>query len=238
MSDFDELSRSNWRQRKARRRRSTHYDDDTSGATIGLSEDEEVAPGPFINPGWRKERATGRNTRARRPRGGIYASPQEFQLWLQKGGWMFFAAGAVLIIGGLIFLLLQGRGATGSTTNPFEAMTAAPASNQGTASGDTAADSQGGIPAIPQQPTLTPEPASGQAEQGGGEFFVVSGTGVEGLLLRAAPVDGAMLATLPEGTRVETLGNEHIGPNYVWYKVRGPEGQEGWVAIDWLQPAP
>jgi hypothetical protein len=47
-----------------------------------------------------------------------------------------------------------------------------------------------------------------------------------------------MLATLPEGTRVETLGNEHIGPNYVWYKVRGPEGQEGWVAIDWLQPAP
>jgi hypothetical protein len=135
---------------------------------------------------------------------------------------------------------MQGQGATGSTTNPFEAMTAAPASNQGggTASGDTDADSQGGIPAIPQQPTLTPDPGADQAGQGGGEFYVVSGTGVEGLRLRAAPVDGAMLATLPEGTRVETLGNEHIGPNYVWYKVRGPEGQEGWVAIDWLQPAP
>src|SRR5437764_1159892 len=69
--------------------------------------------------------------------------------------------------------------------------------------------------------------------------FVVTNTGSEGLFLRADPsATGNTLATLPEGTKVEALGQEQSDGTRTWKKVKGPDGQEGWVAADFLVAAP
>ena len=82
------------------------------------------------------------------------------------------------------------------------------------------------------------EPTAPPAVSGGGGAFVVAGTGTEGLFLRpAASLDGAPLGTLPEGTRVEALGEEINDGARTWKKVSTPQG-EGWVAADFLVAAP
>jgi hypothetical protein len=78
-----------------------------------------------------------------------------------------------------------------------------------------------------QQPPATSLPA-----------FVVTGTGAEGLFLRPEPsTNGAPITTLPEGTRVEATGETNNDGTREWRKVRSDLG-EGWVAADFLQPAP
>lgn len=68
------------------------------------------------------------------------------------------------------------------------------------------------------------------------QAFVVSGTGTQGLFLRAGPsTDQETIATLPEGTRVESLGEEQDDGTRKWRKVRSPQG-EGWVAADFIIP--
>ncbi|NTU81808.1 MAG: hypothetical protein HGA45_20940, partial [Chloroflexales bacterium] len=59
-----------------------------------------------VNPGWRSERSGSR--RAPR-RGALPASPQEFQLWLQAGGWRYLAGIAALLVVLLIALLAFAR---------------------------------------------------------------------------------------------------------------------------------
>ncbi|HEX6288146.1 MAG TPA: SH3 domain-containing protein [Herpetosiphonaceae bacterium] len=77
-----------------------------------------------------------------------------------------------------------------------------------------------------QQP---PSPAGGA--------FAVTGTGTEGLFLRQEHSTSAqILGTLPEGTRVESLGETFNDGTRDWLKVRTPLG-EGWVAQQFLQPA-
>jgi len=80
-------------------------------------------------------------------------------------------------------------------------------------------------------PTTAPPASTGT--------FVVTNTGSEGLFLRAEPsTTGNTLATLPEGTKVEALGQEQSDGTRTWKKVKGPDGQEGWVAADFLVAAP
>ena len=81
--------------------------------------------------------------------------------------------------------------------------------------------------------------ASGAIErEGDAHTFVVSGTGEQGLFLRAGPsTQEATVATLPEGTRVEALGEEQNDGTRTWHKVRTPQG-EGWVAADFIIPEP
>jgi hypothetical protein len=77
------------------------------------------------------------------------------------------------------------------------------------------------------EPTAAPPPV---------QAFVVSGTGTQGLFLRAGPsTDQETLATLPEGTRVESLGEEQNDGTRTWRKVKTPQG-EGWVAADFNIP--
>jgi hypothetical protein len=246
MSDFDEPSLKAWEQRrKARKRTSRRRERDdaqeqpetrTTGRTPTLPERLRAADdsgnGAYEephNPNWRRERAT--SARARHATGAIRTSPQEFQLWMQKGGWVFFAVGAVLIIAALIFLLMQSRGARSEDADPLAV--GAAQSEEGAAA---APEGQADAP-LAQQPTLTPEPAP--PPTAAPEYFAVTGTGAQGLRLRAEPNLGAAeLATLPDGTTVEKIGDDSIGTNFVWRQVRTPDGTEGWVAVDWLQPAP
>jgi hypothetical protein len=165
------------------------------------------------------------------------SSPQEFQLWLQRGGWMVIALAALVVVLALVFLLMQTRA---DNPNPFSSTS--PGTGQVSAGGgDAEAPAAGGDTELQEvftQPTVTPQPATEQPAASG-EFFVVSGTGTNGLFLRPGPsTDGAPIKTLPEGTRVEKIGEDEFGANFVWRPVRGPDGAEGWVAVDFLQPAP
>jgi hypothetical protein len=73
----------------------------------------------------------------------------------------------------------------------------------------------------------------------GGRFYIVSGTGGQGLFLRPDPsTAGTPITTLPEGTRVEAIGEDVPGGDYLWRKVRTPDGREGYVAADFLITAP
>jgi hypothetical protein len=101
-------------------------------------------------------------------------------------------------------------------------------------------------------PLASPDPATGsqpvtnipgtdpgeQPASPGNGAFVVSGTGAEGLFLRQDHSTSAqILGTLPEGTRIESLGETFNDGTRDWLKVRAQPG-EGWVAKQYLQPAP
>lgn len=211
------------------------------GGTARLSEDEgapqrteRLDPGEGewsaqepVNPGWRRERSA---TRPMRRRGGaLPSSPQEFQLWLQAGGWQYVAGIAVLLVVLLIALLSFTRSEEREAGLGFAEPTA-PALGAGSDSGGLAP-----LPAATSALPPTAEPPLPAAAQA----FVVTGTGSEGLFLRPeSNTNGAPLTTIPEGTRVEQIGEDFVGPDRVWRNVRGPDGQEGWVAADFLQPAP
>ncbi len=174
-----------------------------------------------VNPGWRSERASGRKTTRR---GALPSSPQEFQLWLQAGGWRYVAGIALLLVVLLIALL---------------AFTRSP-------------QRQAGLPGVGEQQPAVSEPVLGGAPASAlptvtlaptapaqAQFFVVTGTAPDGLFLRPQPSrEGAPVTTLPDGTRVEQIGEDVPGGDFVWRKVRAPGGQEGYVAVDFLTPAP
>ncbi len=114
-----------------------------------------------------------------------------------------------------------------------EAATAEPAGETGTApAGELALPPGGAIVTV--VPFENPQPTAAPAASA----FVVARTGVEGLFLRAEPNTNAqILNTLPEGTRVEALGEENNDGTRTWRRVRSERG-EGWVAADFLDPAP
>jgi hypothetical protein len=238
--DFDEPSRHKLAQRRAARRRKAETGDER---VVSSGEAGERTTTP-LRPDWRAGRTTGGG---RRSATATLSSPQEFQLWLQRGGWMVIALAALVVVLALVFLLMQTRA---ESPNPFSS-TSSPGTGQVSAGGSDASGAAGGDSEAPatsggntelqeifEQPTVTPLPAT-EPPAASGEFFVVSGTGTNGLFLRPGPsTDGGPIKTLPEGTRVEKIGEDEFGANFVWRPVRDPEGAEGWVAVDFLQPAP
>ena len=183
--------------------------------------DDEWRQAEPVNPGWRSERSGSRRATRRGP---LPTSPQEFQLWLQAGGWRYVAGIAVLTVVLLIALLAFARteqrqaGLDGSQLAPTTATGAAP----------------GGAP-LTQLPTVTLPPPTPT----GPRRFVVQNTGIEGLLLRPTPSRANdPIATLPDGTVVEQIGEDLTAETIVWRHVRAADGQEGYVAADFLTPAP
>lgn len=69
--------------------------------------------------------------------------------------------------------------------------------------------------------------------------FRVVNTGGTGLSVRPEPnTNSQPLKTLPEGMIVTMIGDDSVGPDRVWKHVRDPDGVEGWVGADFLQPVP
>lgn len=100
--------------------------------------------------------------------------------------------------------------------------------------GPAASDATG---AVPQPATNIPGTDPGQQPAAGVGAFTVTGTGAEGLFLRQDHNTTAqVLGTLPEGTRIESLGETFNDGTRDWLKVRAPIG-EGWVAQQYVQPA-
>ncbi|NTW01887.1 MAG: hypothetical protein HGA19_11450, partial [Oscillochloris sp.] len=124
-----------------------------------------------VNPGWRRERTTSART-TRRGRSGLPTSPQEFQLWLQAGGWRYVAGITALLFVLLIAMLAYGRNDQRDTRFGIEDQKA-PTSFAGVGSALTPL----ALPTITLAPTLPPTPT----------FFTVTGTDGLGLFLRPNP---------------------------------------------------
>lgn len=91
------------------------------------------------------------------------------------------------------------------------------------------------LPTIPPAPTLTPIPTS-TPEPTPQTAVVASGVGV---YLRQDPaITAPELEWLLDGTQLVVLPGEANADGYVWVLVRTPEGNEGWVATDFIELTP
>jgi hypothetical protein len=85
------------------------------------------------------------------------------------------------------------------------------------------------LPAGTLEPTATP------AGIVPGAMVVVQGTLGAGLNLRAEPsTGGRVIANAREGTVLMVLEGPQEANNYTWWKLRAPDGSEGWGAGEWL----
>jgi hypothetical protein len=68
-----------------------------------------------------------------------------------------------------------------------------------------------------------------------GALVLVQGTAGAGLNLREQPTTYAKVTgKAREGTVLTVLEGPTEADEYVWWKVRAPDGSEGWGAADWL----
>jgi hypothetical protein len=173
-----------------------------------------------VNPGWRASRGnTARQRIAARRGPRLPKRASEVVPWLQHGGWRWLAlvAGALLLL--LVALSLLNRGG--------EAFVADEPTTDLEGAGDTLTV-QPTVTGLPALPTAPPPPPA----------FTVANTDGQGLFLRPEPnSNNTPIKLLADGTRLDALGEEVQGADYVWVKVRDPEGSEGWVALDFVTPA-
>jgi hypothetical protein len=70
-----------------------------------------------------------------------------------------------------------------------------------------------------------------------GTAVEVSGAGTDQLRLRVAPgLTQETITTLEDGARLRVTDGPQSSDGYEWWQVKSEEGQEGWVAEDWLLP--
>jgi hypothetical protein len=180
-----------------------------------------------VNPDWRGSRVTRKNRRSQR----LPSSRQEFILWLQFGGWRALLAAIVLVVFliAIIYITRTPKSATTPFGRPTQAANVAGAGSS--------------LPIIasptPGPPRPTQAPAASAPNAAGGAKFRVFNTGTDGLFLRPDHnTNQPPIKTLPDGSVVTIAGPDFSGPDRVWKHVRDAEGAEGWVAADFLQPAP
>ncbi|HEX2032766.1 MAG TPA: polysaccharide deacetylase family protein, partial [Chloroflexota bacterium] len=83
-----------------------------------------------------------------------------------------------------------------------------------------------------QPPAPSPAPGGGA-----GAGAVVSGTGGQGVNLRASPgLRAPVIKGLPEGAPLTLLGGDASGDGLTWRHVRDAQGAEGWVAAQFVSP--
>ncbi|MCC7366850.1 MAG: SH3 domain-containing protein [Chloroflexi bacterium] len=134
----------------------------------------------------------------------------------------------------------------GPAASPSPAAQAAPAgSDRSAASGAPAALATSGpqevvVPASP--PPAPPAPAAVAAVDRGeathdlaaGAHVQVVGAGSEGVRLRPEPGSETVIRVLADGMHLEALGERHQDGGRLWQQVRLPNGDEGWIAANFL----
>ncbi len=223
MNDFDEISRRNWEQRRARRRGGTAEQPTAPPPARRLPDDTARPAGS--PPEWRRRPLASSPPAEEEPRRSRAAGGNRVVRWFRDGGYLWVGGVLVVLVFVGAFLLLQNRLESGEARNPFAENSTAPSQAE-----------PGVVPTAPL-PGAAQQPQPAAPPNSGGGGFVVAGTANEGLFLRDAPSSSStVLTTLPEGTRVEQIGDDQQADNLTWRNVRAPDGQEGWVAIDWLRP--
>jgi tetratricopeptide (TPR) repeat protein len=120
----------------------------------------------------------------------------------------------LVIFGVVVFTSARGRAAeTAAAPTPAPVATIAP----------TAAPTSA-IPAVLADPSTTTR-------------MLVNNVGTDGLSLRRSPGNGQRIKVWPDGTALTDLGESAEQGGKTWKRVRDPEGNEGWVAADFLVSA-
>jgi len=84
-------------------------------------------------------------------------------------------------------------------------------------------------------PVSTPPVTALPTEIRPGALVVVTNTGAGGLNLReSATTRSKAVDQVADGTVLTVLEGPQQADSYTWWKVRTPEGTEGWAAADWL----
>ncbi|WP_298406306.1 SH3 domain-containing protein [uncultured Chloroflexus sp.] len=147
---------------------------------------------------------------------------QVFPRWLQERGWIYLITFLVIIL--FIFVLtlwlLRSDRREMSLGAPQPTVVTLPTGEANLLLGSEGVDTA---------PQSVPTPAP--------RFFVVVNTGGQGLFLRPQPNrNNQPITTLPDGTRLEQIGDDVPGEDRLWRPVRTPDGLEGYVAVDFLAP--
>lgn len=84
-------------------------------------------------------------------------------------------------------------------------------------------------------PISTPEATQPPTEIRPGALVIVQDTAGAGLNLREQPTTySRIVGNSIEGTVLTVLEGPSEADDYVWWKVRAPDGMEGWGAANWL----
>lgn len=170
------------------------------------------------NPHWRPPRPVGGRGSAVTTTSVWHDLPR----WLQARGWIYLLVLFVLIVAIFMLTLSLLRG------DRREAPLGAPqptVMTEPTGESTLLLGNEGANP----EPQPAPPPAP--------RFFIVVNTGGQGLFLRPQPNRAnPPIATLPDGTRLEQIGDDVPGEDRLWRPVRTPDGLEGYVAVDFLAP--
>lgn len=183
----------------------------------------EIPRGEPVRSDWLSSRQA---SRPRPRRGGtVPSSREEFVVWLERGGWRTAALVAAGTFAAIMLMIVVGNRA-GNAPQPLAQPTSA-----AVLGGNNGA---GPLPTLSLQPSVTP--AAPPAAATGAKFRVIN-TDQQGLFLRSDhEVNTAnILETLPDSTEVTIIGEDYVGSDRVWKKVRAPSGKEGWVASDFLE---
>ncbi len=169
------------------------------------------------NPHWRPPQVRNRSSAVT-----ITSVWHDLPRWLQARGWIYLLVLFVLIVA--IFMLtlslLRGDRREAPLGAPQPTVMAEPTGESTLLLGNEGASAE-------PQPAPPPAP----------RFFVVVNTGGQGLFLRPQPNrSNPPIATLPDGTRLEQIGDDVPGEDRLWRPVRTPDGLEGYVAVDFLAP--
>lgn len=92
-------------------------------------------------------------------------------------------------------------------------------------------------------PTFTPIPTPDNAiappEITIGFYARVVGTGGAGLVVRGGPsTSNVQVMLVDEGSTILVIGGPEEGNDFLWWQVEVGDGVEGWVAAQFLEPAP
>lgn len=84
-------------------------------------------------------------------------------------------------------------------------------------------------------PGVGPQPGAPGAPAVQGQAAVVRGTGGSGARLRAQPGNsGPIITVVPENTPLLVIGADRTVDGLVWRNVRAPNGNEGWIAANFV----
>lgn len=86
-------------------------------------------------------------------------------------------------------------------------------------------------------PQPSPTPTLPAAKIAIGQTVQVSGTGKEGIRLRAGPgLDTITFVIVDEGAKLKVLGGPEEKDGFVWWRLKAEDGTIGWAAENWLRP--
>jgi len=127
--------------------------------------------------------------------------------------------GLPIILGLVIFGVVVFTSARGRSAETAAAPTPAPVATIAPTVAPTSA-----IPAVLADPGISTR-------------MLVNNVGTDGLSLRRSPGIGQRIKVWPDGTALTDLGESAEQGGKTWKRVRDPEGNEGWVAADFLVSA-